>query len=162
MMHAFLHEQSLSSARIPQVNGWVFCLQADNTSALSWIRHLSRTREEHLTQLCHLYSHMTFSFNSFAPSRFDGQHLARKLNVIADALLRPQLYPSYNKIFSTFPETQLVPAYRLPPALTSAINACLRKCSTKATLNAVTEALSTSRLPSFRLGAKNWASATLH
>ena len=162
MMAAFNYERSINSSRIPSAEGWVFCLQADNTSALSWIRHLSRTRDCHLIQLCHLYSHMIYSFNSLFPSRFDGQHLAGKLNVIADALSRPQLYPTYNSIFNSFPATPSIPAYRTPPVLISAINACLWKCLTKATLSAVTETLSSSRLPSFRLGAKNWASATLH
>ena len=162
MMHAFIYESSINSSRVPSVAGWVFRLQADNTTALSWIRHLSRSRDPHLSQLCYLYSHITFFFNSLHPARFDRQHLAGSLNALADALSRPKDFPTYTDIFRTYPAIQSIPAYRVHPALISAINACLWRRSTKAILNAVTEALSSSRLPSFRLGAVGWASQTLH
>ena len=162
MMFAFLHISSSTPTLLPQTDGFIFRLQADNTSALSWMRHLSRTRDAHLTQLCHLFSHLIFTFNSSVPSRFDGKHLPGKLNTQADALSRPQTFPSYNDIFAIYPEMRSLPAYRPPRPLISAINACLWKKSTRATLNAATEPLFSSRLSSFRLGAKAWASKTLH
>ena len=161
MMCAFSFHNSLPSSHLPQSDGWIFLMEADNTSALSWMRHASRSRDPHIVSLCHFYSHLVFSFNNLFPSRFDGQHLAGKLNVQADALSRPQDFPSYQSIFNTFPAMQSLPAYRVPPLLISAINASLLNTSTKATLNAATRKLLSIRLSSLQLGVKNWESRTL-
>ena len=161
MMFSFAYHHRQGSPIIPDLDGWIFLLEADNTSALSWMRRLSRNREPHIVQLCHLYSHLVFHFNNLFPSRFDGQHLAGILNVEADALSRPQKFPTYATLFRSFPEMQSLPAYRTPPPLISAINACLSRTSTKATLNDVTDLLSFGKLNSFRLGAKHWESKTL-
>lgn len=162
MMLSFTYHHSMGSSRIPDADGWIFLLQADNTSALSWMKHLSRSREAHITQLCHLYSSLTFAFNSLHPSRFDGQHLAGKLNQEADALSRPADYPSYNDIFRSYPGMLSLPAFRVPRTLICAINACLSKKSTKEILKGAIEPLSSSRLYSFKLGASDWASKILH
>lgn len=161
MMLAFFKHRSRPDL-VPESDGWIFLLEADNTSALSWMKYLSRNREPHIVQLCHLYSHLTFHFNSIFPSRFDGQHLAGVLNEEADALSRPQKFPTYATVFTSYPEMRSLPAYRVPPKLISAINACLSRTSTKETLREATDVLSCSKLNSFQLGAPNWASTTLH
>ena len=161
MMLSFIYHHRQGNPILPDRDGWVFLLEADNTSALSWMRRLSRNREPHIVQLCHLYSHLIFHFNNLFPSRFDGQHLAGVLNVEADALSRPQKFPTYKSLFLSFPAMQSLPAYRTPPQLISAINACLSRTSTKATLSAVTGTLSSGKLNSFRLGAPSWESKML-
>ena len=49
MMHSFLHLHSINSPKLPNVKGWVFSTLADNASALSWMRQLSRTCDTHLS-----------------------------------------------------------------------------------------------------------------
>ena len=110
-MMSFLYTHSTSPSSLPTSDGWIFLLQADNTTALSWIRRLSRNQDKHITQLCQLFSHLVFSFNTLHPANFDGQHLAGVLNIKADALSCPQLYPTYQDLFDSFPEMASLPAY---------------------------------------------------
>ena len=161
MMFSFAHHHHLRHPLIPDQDGWIFLLEADNTSALSWMTYLSRSREPHTVNLCRLFSHLVFKFNSLFPSRFDGKHLPGKLNCEADGLSRPQDHPTYESLFNTYPEMRSLPAFRVPPSLISGINACLSNTLTKATLNDVTATLTSARLSSFRLGAPDWASKTL-
>ena len=161
MMHSFIHLKLTSPSSIPNCEGWSFSLQADNTSALSWMRHLSRSRDKQLTQLCHFFSQLTFAFNSLHTSRFDGTHLPGKLNIHADALSRPQLHPTYNSLFHTYPEMQSLPAYRVPQQLISVVNACLWRRLTREMSSAAIDLLTSSRLSSFQLGAPNWESRIL-
>ena len=60
---------------------------------------LSRMQESYIVNLCHLFSHILFSFNTMFPSPFDSQNIAVILNVEADALSRPQYHPTYEQIF---------------------------------------------------------------
>ena len=161
MMWSFISLHRKGSHIIPDLDGWIFLLEADNTSALSWMKHLSRMRHPHTVNLCQLFSHLVFTFNSLFPSRFDGKHLPGKLNVEADGLSRPQDFPTYQDLFLSFPEMASLPAYRVPQTLISAINACLSKTLTKETLNAATDTLRCSKLHSFKLGARDWESQTL-
>ena len=124
MMITHIHPHTPSPSFNPQ-SGLVFRVQADNTSALSWMRHASRSRDIPLTNLSHLLSSLTFHFQSHQQSRFDAQHIKGSLNTIADALSRPQDHPTYLDVFHSYPEMRHIPAYRPPRRLISEINACL-------------------------------------
>ena len=92
-----LHLQG--SPILPDLDGWIFLLEAENKSTLSWMSRLSRMREFHIMNLCHFFLHIVLYFNAMFPSRFYGQHIAVILNVEADTLSCPQYHPTYNKIF---------------------------------------------------------------
>ena len=160
-MLSFRERCQIPDPSIPLVDGYIFRVAADNTSALSWMRYASRTREPGLSNLVYLLSHLTFHFNSFFPSRFDAVHIQGKKNIVADALSRPQDHPNYQSVFLSYPEMAFIPAYRTPPKLLSEINACLSSSSMRVPQKHVIEALFSTRLSSFRLTASTWASRTL-
>ena len=72
--------------------------------------------------LCHLFSHIVFYFNTMFPSHFNIQHIVIILNAEADDLYRPQYQPTYEQISQSYPEMASLPAYRVPPELISTIN----------------------------------------
>ena len=146
---------------IPASDGHVFLIQADNTSALSWMKHASRSRDPHIVNLSHLLSSLVFFFNQSTPSNFSSEHLAGTLNEEADALSRPQLYPTYQDVFAAFPSMKALPAFRPPRSLISIINSCIS--TTKIwgpSKQRLTRLLSTEER-SLRLIAKNGESSTL-
>jgi len=106
-------------------NGHIFQHDADNTTALSWMKHASRSRQPFQINLAFLLSHLIFIFNQQVPSRHDPNHLAGKNNIRADALSRPQDYPTYEAVFKAFPTLRAIQAYRVPRKLISLINSCL-------------------------------------
>ena len=106
-------------------NGHIFQHDADNTTALSWMKHASRSRQPFQINLAFLLSHLIFIFNQQVPSRHDPNHLAGKNNIRADALSRPQDYPTYEAVFTAFPILRAIQAYRVPRKLISLINSCL-------------------------------------
>ena len=80
---------------------WILLLEADNMSTLSWMSKLSCMQESHILNLCHIFSHIVFYFNTMCPSRFDVRHIVGILNIEVDALhisLRITLHT--NKSFS--------------------------------------------------------------
>ena len=96
-----LHHQG--SPILTNLDGWIFLLEADNMSALSWMSRLSRMQEYHILNLCHIFSNIVFYFNTMIPSRFDGHYIAVFLNVEADALSRPQDHLTNKQIFQCYP-----------------------------------------------------------
>ena len=122
---------------------------------------LSRMQESYIVNLCHLFSHILFSFNTMFPYPFDSQNIAVILNVEADALSRPQYHPTYEQVFQSYLEMASLPAYHIQPTIISAINACLSRTLTKATLSDVTKTLSSINSNYFKLDENNWAPKTL-
>ena len=110
---------------LPNLDRWIFLLEADNTSSLYWISRLSHMREYHIVNICHLFSHIIFYFNTMFPPRFDVHHIVGIVNVEADALSCPQDHPTYERIFQNCPEMASLSAYCVSLSLISAINACL-------------------------------------
>ena len=81
MMMPFTNLHYQCSPILTNLDGWIFLLEADNTSALIWVSRLSRMQEYHIVKLCYLLSHIEFYLNTMFPSRFYGQHIAGILNV---------------------------------------------------------------------------------
>ena len=143
-------------------NGYIFEHDADNTSALSWMRHASRSRDPYKINLAYLLSLLIFSFNQQVPSRHDPTHLAGKKNIRADALSRPQDFPTYESIFRTFPLLRTIQAYRVPRRLISLVNSCLSKTLMKVPPKQEIERLLKTEPSSLALGSDpNWTSQTL-
>ena len=160
MLHVWdLHPSQ--SLPVPIEPGYIFRVSADNTSALSWMRHASRSRDIPLVNLSYLMSSLTFHFNSLQPLRFDTSHIQGSRNKIADGLSRPQDHPTYENLFSSYPEMRSIPTYRPPRKLISAVNACLLSSSMKEPSRQEIEELFASKLSSLRLTAPGWASQTL-
>ena len=95
MMMSFTNLYRQGSPVLPNINRWIFLLEADNTSALSWMYRISCMWESHIVNFCHLFYHIVFCFNTIVPSCFDCQHIAGILNVEAEDLYFPQYHPAY-------------------------------------------------------------------
>ena len=104
---------------LSKLDGFIFESYTDNTSAISWMTHASKSREPIVVRLTHLLSRMIFSFNSHSPSLFKPLHIPGKLNEEADALSRPLLFPTYSDVFLSFPHLSRLPPLRLPSQLKS-------------------------------------------
>ena len=61
---------------LPNIDGWILLLDAENASAIIWMYRLSHIRESHIMNICQLFYHIVFYFKTIFPSRFDGQHIA--------------------------------------------------------------------------------------
>ena len=75
---------------------------ADNTSALSWFRYTSRSHRpavRNLAFLCHCL--IVFSQTSDY-ANFQGKHIPGKTNDKADALSRPELFPTMGSAIKQF------------------------------------------------------------
>ena len=98
--------------------GWVLRFLADNTSALGWMAHASRTRRAVIQNLARAYAALlTFA----APSTFTviSAHLPGLDNVAADALSRPDQFPTWSSATKLCPELTTLTAYRIPSELLS-------------------------------------------
>ena len=124
-MILYIEKKSKGTLPHPSEPGHVFLILADNTSALSWMRYASRSRDIAVTNLATFFAKLVFIFNSLHPSRLDQAHLAGKLNIEADALSRPQDFPTYTSIFEALPHLRNIRPYRIPRRLISILNGLL-------------------------------------
>ena len=92
-------------------NGFILSCLADNTSALSWMCHASRSRYMPIRNLAQFFITMLFHANSFFPLDCQGDHILGLENIHSDALSRPQMCPSYNDIFNKFECMRNIPRY---------------------------------------------------
>ena len=104
MMMYFTNLHRQGSPILTNIDGWIFLLEADNTSVLIWMYKLSCMQESHIVNLCHLFYHIILYFNTLFPSHFDGKHTTIILNLEADTLSCPQDHPTYEQIFQPYPE----------------------------------------------------------
>ena len=98
--------------------GWVLRFLADNTSALGWMDHASRTRRVVIQNLARAYAALlTFD----APSTFTviSAHLPIVDNVAADALSRPDQFLTWSAATKLCPELTTLTVYRIPSELLS-------------------------------------------
>ena len=147
---------------LSQLDGFVFESYTDNTSAISWMTHASRSREPLIVRLTHLLSRVIFSFNNHSPSLFQPIHIPGTLNEEADALSRPLLFPTYSDVFRSFPHLSSLPPLRLPSKLKSLLLGTISGTLTEAqTRNAVTF-LFTPEKDTLSLILGDWKSQTLH
>ena len=119
-----MHEKH-TRARHLTSNGYVLHALSDNTSALSWMRHASRSRAAPTRNLALLLITFLFHANSLFPISTHGFHIAGSLNDRADALSRPQSFPSYNDVWTAYADLRPLQCYRVPQKLIAIINSCL-------------------------------------
>ena len=120
--------------------GWVLKFLADNTSALGWIAHASRSRRDVIQNIARAYAALlTFS----APSLFTvyTDHIAGILNDAADALSRPAQFPTWSSASAQSPELGQLTAYRIPVELLSHLLCAVSGTPTEVPLELATIAL---------------------
>jgi hypothetical protein len=104
-----------------RVGGHVVDVLADNTSALSWLRHAARARRpavQNLAYLCQCF--LLFSQTSEYAS-FLGAHIPGKDNGEADALSRPETHGTLDSAIAAFSRLQTCRVFLLPSSLLSLI-----------------------------------------
>ena len=128
------------STRTSPPGGWVLRLRADNTSALGWMGHPSRTRRDAIQHLARAYAALlTFPL----PSSFviTSDHIAGVANDAADALSRPQQFPTWASTRAKCPELTSLRAFRVPSKLLSHLLLSVSCTRTEETLERETTAL---------------------
>jgi hypothetical protein len=163
MMITFRAAQSTNSLppNLGDLDGWIFELLTDNTTAISWVTHASRTRDRMVIRLTHLFSRLVYSFNSHIPSLFKPIHLPGILNDEADALSRPLLFPTYSAVFKKYPILSSLPPRRPPTNLVSLLRDAICGSWTEERIEKTTTALLRAAPTSFAVTAPNWESQTL-
>lgn len=106
-------------------NGYILSCLADNTSALSWMYHTSRSRSVPIRNLAQFFVTLLFHTNSLFPLDCQGDHIPGLLNVHSDALSRPQLFPSYNDVFAKYDCMRNIPRFQVPRKFIVMLNSCV-------------------------------------
>ena len=123
--------------------GHVLLLEADNTSALSWLRHAARCHSLPVRNLA-FFAHALFIFSGvFDYTQLNSSHIAGKSNVEADACSRPELFPSLDSAIEHFSRLQTCQPYLLPFGLLSAIATIMSSHRIEGTLEKQMTALMT-------------------
>ena len=156
-----LIESNNLPAHLSQLDGFIFESYTDNTSAISWMTHASRSREPIVVRLSHLLSRMIFSFNAHSPSLFQPTHIPGHQNVEADALSRPLLFPTYSDVFQSFPHLSNLPPLRIPSKLKSLLLGTISGSSTEEQTRLAMTTLFSPEKSSLLPISKDWASQTL-
>jgi hypothetical protein len=164
MMITFTEISTLSLLPKEQqdLDGYIFHLFTDNTSAISWMNHSSRYHDDPvITRLSHSLSLLIYLFNENSPSNFIPQHIPGDENGEADALSRPQIFPTYGDVFNAYPIlTQLEPK-RLPSKLKSFLQELILNRLTGEQIVKKTKDLLKVDASSLKHTAKNWTSNVL-
>mgnify|MGYP003492558079 FL=1 len=101
--------------------GHIVSVLADNTSALSWFRHASRSHRPVVRNLA-FFCHCLIIFSQTSDyATFTGVHIPGKDNCEADALSRPELFPTMGSAIVRFSRLQTCRAFLPPFGLLSTI-----------------------------------------
>ena len=106
----------LRNLPVPPGGHRIACI-ADNTTCLSWLRYASRTRRVPVRNLARFV--LALLSDPFAASsiRFQGKHLAGKLNVGADRLSRPALAPTWSDAMNEVADLRPLRTFLIPKSL---------------------------------------------
>lgn len=110
-----IHQKILSGEPISTSQGVCFHIHSDNTSAISWMYHASRTsRQKHVQNLSRAFQTLLLEYDSLFYLSFESSHIKGDENGPADALSRPRTWPSFNDVWSDFPTLSKIPTYQIP------------------------------------------------
>lgn len=115
--------------------GFILHCFADNTSALSWMRHASRTKCTATRNLAQFLLCLLFHANTLFPLTVQGFHVKGVNNERADALSRPSKFPSLLDVFKTYSDLKPLQVLTLPHRLI----ACLRQALSLTLIEAPSE-----------------------
>ena len=151
---------SLLSQRPSPPGGWILHLRADNTSALSWMTHASRSRTPHVQDITRGYAAFLTFFrpNTFAIQR---SHIPGADNTQADTLSRPLQFPSWTSVHDLCPDLRPLPPFQIPSNLLSHLLWLVSLPPTGAQLENATLALQRLAPTTSPAGALTGASMTL-
>lgn len=106
---------ALLRTRPATVGGEILAVLADNTSALSWMKHAGRSHSPPVRRLARCLSALFLA--SPIQAAVTGSHIPGKENIAADRLSRVNEYPSWASVISGLSHLQPLPVYRLPHKL---------------------------------------------
>ena len=147
----------VASSRSPPPGGWRFHFKSDNTSALGWMSHASRTRRSTVQNLARAYAAL-LTFVSPASFAVSSSHIPGVHNTAADALSRPLQFPSLQDVHSLCPELATCLLYRPPSELLSHLFWLVSQPATGEQLESATIELQQVALPILDPGVKPEAS----
>jgi hypothetical protein len=98
----------------------VECL-ADNTSALSWMRYATRTKRTDVRNLSYILHALLLYSGTSDQVQFVGCHIPGILNDEADALSRPEKFPTLASVIARFSHLRTLRCTRIPFALVQCI-----------------------------------------
>jgi hypothetical protein len=101
--------------------GHVISVLADNTSALSWLRHAARARRPAINNLAYLCQCLLLFSQTSDSMSFLGSHIPGKDNGEADALSRPETHGTLDSAIAAFSRLQTCRVFLLPSSLLSTI-----------------------------------------
>ena len=118
---------SLLRLRPALIGGEILAVLADNTSALSWMKHASRSHRPPVRRLARCLSALFLA--SPVQAAVSGSHIPGKDNVAADRLSRVNEYPTWPCVIAGLSHLQHLPAYRLPHRLLSLLSSTVSEAS---------------------------------
>jgi hypothetical protein len=104
-----------------QPGGHIIAILADNTSALSWLRYAARSHRRPIQNLAHLCQCLLYSSQTSHPSSILGYHIPGSSNDEADALSRPEKFPTLGCAIAAFYRLQTCRIFQLPFGVLSLI-----------------------------------------
>jgi hypothetical protein len=104
-----------------RVGGHVLNVQADNTSALSWLRHAARARRTPIRNLAYFCQCLLLFSQTSDQATFLGSHIPGKDNGEADALSRPETYATLDSAIAAFSRLQTCHVFQIPSSILSTL-----------------------------------------
>ena len=104
-----------------RLGGHHVLIRADNTSALSWLRHAARDQRRQIRNLAYLLHGLLLFSQTSEVANFVGLHIPGKENDEADAVSRPELFPSLASAIAAYSRLQNCQPYHLPSEMLSLI-----------------------------------------
>lgn len=101
--------------------GHIVRVRADNTSALSWLKYAARSQRRIVRNLAYFLHGLILYSQTAEYANFNGLHLPGVENPEADAVSRPELYPSLASAIKAFSRLQTCQPYLVPSGLLSTI-----------------------------------------
>ena len=137
--------------------GHIMVPEADNTSALSWLRHASRTRRKPVRRIARFLT--AFLCHPFAAEhiRVQGRHLAGSDNDEADHLSRFERSPTWESAMAQCPQLRPLRTCQIPSALLSKLASIYLSEQTEEWYETATTELWTIEPPIFSSGSNRLA-----
>jgi hypothetical protein len=101
--------------------GHVISVLADNTSALSWLRHAARARRPAIRNLAYFCQCLLLLSQTSDQATFLGSHIPGKDNGEADALSRPETYGTLDCAIAAYSRLQTCHVFQIPSGVLSTL-----------------------------------------
>lgn len=98
----------------PKDGGHHINVLADNTSALSWLKYAARSHSIPVRNLAYFLHGFILLSQTSELANFTGLHLPGVENTVADAVSRPELYPSLGSAIAAFSQLQTCRPFLVP------------------------------------------------